>query len=165
MPDPGLKTQGPDSRLGTDRSSNRKHQCMVLWEMCEFQGLTGVFHTSSNSRHSPYFHNSIPSTQSLFLIPNSQCPQFWNPPHFQFPKSTISNCSFFQLFIFPTSQFSNFRIPTFFNCPNSIFKCKRLKTSVDGALGNVLIPGANTGISHVEQFPPHPRDSATETRD
>ena len=31
---------------------DRKHPGKVLWKTCEFQGLGGVFHTSSNSRHS-----------------------------------------------------------------------------------------------------------------
>ena len=31
---------------------DRKHPGKVLWKTCELQGLGGVFHTSSNSRHS-----------------------------------------------------------------------------------------------------------------
>ena len=36
---------------------------MVLWEMCEFQGLTGVFHMSSNSRHIPETRELRPETE------------------------------------------------------------------------------------------------------
>ena len=31
---------------------DRKHPGKVLWKTCELQGLGGVFHTSSNPRHS-----------------------------------------------------------------------------------------------------------------
>ena len=31
---------------------DRKHPVKVLWKTCELQGLGGVFHTSSNPRHS-----------------------------------------------------------------------------------------------------------------